>query len=254
MAALPNDIGPVEAVAQPKDIEHFDAATFTWVGGNNQVDNPQVVVERMNPSGTWEDFGGQNGAVQTMVHYPGGLPGLVQTYVGRQDWTWSANFEAYAAFPKRLGGVPPGTYRFVVDGNIRQGFKTVPYHLESGSFTVSPWSGIQVENVTVSGTAVSFEVPPIIYPASYTSEFPFIDGTDGGKRICKQCSFRPWATVGRVASATVEVVRANGSRETVAAKPSGSTWSAPASLADGDRVTIRVIDSNGETSRPLTFP
>src|SRR3954467_6253086 len=46
-ATLPDDGGPVVAVTQPKDIQRFDAATFTWVGGNNYTDNPDVKVERL---------------------------------------------------------------------------------------------------------------------------------------------------------------------------------------------------------------
>ena len=43
---VPDDgAGSPDDTRQPKDIERFDAATFTWVGGNNYTDNPVVSVE-----------------------------------------------------------------------------------------------------------------------------------------------------------------------------------------------------------------
>ena len=248
-AVLPNDAGPAAAVTQPQATEHFNAATFTWRGGNNQIDNPQVRVEQLGADGEWKFFAGQNGEVQTRVHYPQGLPGRLGTYAGIQEWLWTANFEAYTAFPARLGGVPFGSYRFVVDGHVRQGLATEPYQIVSEAFEVGPWTGIAVENISVGGGSVSFDVPPVRYPASYASEFDFIDGTDGDARICKQCSFRPWARVGEVTGVTVDVTRASGAVERIAATQSGSRWSAPVTLAPGDSGVIRVSDRNGHRSQ-----
>lgn len=247
-ALLPNDAGPAAAVTQPQAIEHFNAATFTWRGGNTQVDNPQVRVERQAADGQWQPYAGQTGEVQTLVQFPQGVPGTLRTYAGTQEWLWTANFEAYAAFPKRLGSVPFGTYRFVVDGAIRLGRSNTPYHLESDPFTVSPWSGIAVNNIRRDAGSVSFEVPPVAYPASYASAFPFIDASQAEERICNQCSFRPWARAGRVVSAAVEVTRAKGNVETIAATQNGTRWSAPLTLATGDVAIVRVLDDNGETS------
>ncbi len=61
------------------------------------------------------------GEVQTRVHWPQGVPGIVETYTGQFAWEWTANFEAYEAFPARLGSTPLGSYRFVVDGCINDG-------------------------------------------------------------------------------------------------------------------------------------
>src|SRR5207302_4674571 len=37
---LPDDGGVAEATAQPKDVERFGAALFSWNGGSNYADNP----------------------------------------------------------------------------------------------------------------------------------------------------------------------------------------------------------------------
>ena len=66
-----------------------------------------------------------SGEVQTRVHWPQGVPGIVETYAGQFAWEWTANFEAYEAFPARLGSTPLGTYRFVVDGCINDAMDMV---------------------------------------------------------------------------------------------------------------------------------
>ena len=51
------------------------------------------------------------------------------TLAGVAD-AWRANFEAFDPFPAGAASqVADGTYQFVVDGNIHQGGKVVPYHL-----------------------------------------------------------------------------------------------------------------------------
>src|SRR5207247_1434648 len=47
LASLPNDVGPAKILQQPKNITRFQAATFTWRGGSNAVDNPVARVERL---------------------------------------------------------------------------------------------------------------------------------------------------------------------------------------------------------------
>ncbi|HVT34486.1 MAG TPA: hypothetical protein VHE37_02800, partial [Nevskiaceae bacterium] len=243
LKALPPDLGPAAAVTQPKNITHFDAATFSWTGGNNQVDNPLVTVERQNTDHSWSAVYRQNGFVQTMVTYPEGLSGAAMTYIGNTRWKWTASFEAYAAFPSTLESIAPGTYRFAVQGHIINTRGTIDdYALNSDPFTVSPWSGIVVKNAAVNGGDISFDADPILYPQTYTSPFPFIDGTDQDQRICKQCTFRPWAHVGHVAS--VQVTRAGGTVELVPASGSGGHYTAAAQLAAGDSRVIRVIDDH----------
>ncbi|MBV8690118.1 MAG: hypothetical protein JOY57_00555, partial [Actinobacteria bacterium] len=123
-ATLPNDAGAVEPIAQPHNITRFDAATFAWRGGNNDVDNPTVRVERW-VNGKWETYADQTGEVQTVLQLPTGVQSEL-TYRGNaQQWMWTANFEAFDAYPRtfdpRGAGTPDGTYRFVVDGVHRAG-------------------------------------------------------------------------------------------------------------------------------------
>src|SRR5688572_22444303 len=71
-ASLPADLGPVEATTQPKDISRFDVTTFSWRGGSNAVDNPDVRVERL-VDGEWVTYGDMTGEVQTQVRFPDGV-------------------------------------------------------------------------------------------------------------------------------------------------------------------------------------
>lgn len=221
LASLPSDKGPAISVTEPKNVKRFDAATFSWRGGSNAVDNPLVGVERL-VDGEWTAFADQSGEIQTKVQFPKGIQGLTETYAGNKEWVWTANFEAFDPFPVEIGSTPAGEYRFVVDGNIKlvRGQEPSTYHLESGTFTVKPWDGLQVSGLgTGSDGATSFTVAPIAYPQTYTSVFPYIkssgktfEGKDvikndmTGTAYCTVCSFRPWAIGGQLASARVTVL------------------------------------------------
>jgi hypothetical protein len=252
MASLPDDAGPVAPLAQPKDISRFDGAVFSWRGGSNAVDNPVVRVER-RLDGKWTPFADQSGEVPTFLHFPQGVAGVATTKAGMQEWVWSADFEAYDAFPSTLPSVPAGEYRFVVTGVSRHGGENGPYYLASKAFTVQPWAGIAVQDIRVDpGTGrVSFVVPSIAYPRTYTPADPVIRFVkdDGGTLLCKTCAFRPWASTSTVASAVVTVQRASGAVETVPARLLGGRWLAATALKAGDRAFVAaggVVDQNGE--------
>ncbi|MCU1448154.1 MAG: hypothetical protein JWP02_324, partial [Acidimicrobiales bacterium] len=253
-ATLPDDLGPAAALTQPADVTRFNSATFTWTGGSNAVDNPTVVVQRADGNGGWASAADQSGEVQTFLQLPSGLASVATQRTGQQQWKWRANLEAFDPFPAGAASqVVDGTYRFVVDGNIHQGGKVVPYHLESKPFTVSPWTGIQVSDVQAGPDgAVSFVVPPIAYPRTpAATAAPTFIKDDGRKDVCKTCSFRPWASTADVASATVTVVRASGAAEQVAAFLVGGRWTASAGLQPGDRAYVAaggVRDTWGEVN------
>ena len=276
-ASLPADVGPVAAVTQPKDLQRFGAATFTWRGGSTAVDNPVARVERL-VDGRWETFGDMTGEVQTQVAFPRGVAGVADTYTGRQEWLWTANFEAYDAFPARLGSTPAGTYRFVVDGVSRTTGADAPYSLTSTPFEVTPWTGVQVTGPAVDEAGnVSFVVPDSDYPSSYASAFRTIkaeEPNNAKKRpFCRTCAFRPWARYGAAASAVVTVTRADGTVEQVpatltyqpgtpasygvAATPGRTIATAATALAPGDTAVLAagsVRDAYGEfngTAFPL---
>jgi hypothetical protein len=128
-----------------------------------------------------------------------------------------------------------------------------PYHLESQPFKVSPWRGIQVTDVRPEPDgSVSFVVPPIAYPRTYTSTSGarFIHD-DGRADVCKTCSFRPWAQTAPVATATVTVVRANHTSQRVKATLVNGRWVAPVQLHPGDVAYVAtgaVRDTWGETN------
>ena len=169
-ATLPDDgEGSADDVVQPKDIERFDAATFTWVGGNNYTDNPEVWVER-KVDGQWRTFADQSGEVPTTVAYPnGGDPTETAAYrTGGQVWKWTATFEAFVSrFPlvapdgTKYRATPAGTYRFRVRGLRRQGGAEQAYATVSRPFAVTAWDGLTVEQARVdAGGHVTFGAGP----------------------------------------------------------------------------------------------
>jgi hypothetical protein len=258
-SSLPDDGGDAAVVAQPADLERFGASLFSWNGGSNFTDNPQVLVERQTPAG-WEPYADQSGELPVTLAFPSG--DQVASYEqGDQRWKWTAHFEAFASrfdTGERPLATPPGAYRFVVDGQHRKGGQAVPYHLESRVFQVRPWSGITVDDLRVDGGGtVSFqvgprhvypatggggpdlsaEIGPIDYPDSYKSPAPFIHDQrtfvrdpaapgDASKLewYCFTCSFRPWIDAGDASEAVVTVVHMDGSREQVPASLQGGRW------------------------------
>jgi hypothetical protein len=182
---------------------------------------------------------------------------VADTHTGRQEWLWTAGFEAYSAFPARMGSTPTGTYRFVVDGVSRTTGSDAPYSLTSAPFTVSPWTGVEVRDAQVDeGGDASFVVPDSRYPRSYTSTFRTIKDDGGGippskSKICRTCSFRPWAASAEAASAVVTVVREGGAVEQVPATLVDGRWTADTDLLPGDRALVAagaVQDAYGETN------
>lgn len=238
VAGLPDDVGPVASLVGPSDVERFAAATFTWRGGSNAVDDPVVRVERQ-VGDRWEPFADMTGEVQTRVDFPQGVQGVADTYAGAQEWVWTASFEAFDAFPSRIGSTPAGRYRFVVDGASRAGGAERAYSLTSTPFTVSPWSGVALGSVTVVDGVASFTASAT-YPRTYASTFRTI-ADDGGTRFCRTCSFRPWATSAPVVSVTVTVTAADGSVTRVPATLSAGRWSVP--LAAGSSAVVQAGDA-----------
>ena len=285
--SLPVDGGVVgEVITEPsaEPIERFSAATFSWRGGSNAVDNPVVAVER-RVDGEWVPFADQSGEIQTKLDFPNGANAFADTYTGSHDWVWTANFEAFNALPAGIGSTPEGTYRFVVQGRTTaaeveqecdEGESEVQlvedtrdyrcYRAESAPFEVVAWDGINVGDLRVEDDgSVSFDVDPIEYPKSYESVFPYIK-TSGKtaqgddviktdelqKPFCTTCTFRPWAFGSKVASATVTVERADGTTEQVpATRGEDGRWHADAQLYEGDRAYVAeggVVDEYGEAN------
>ena len=73
--------------------------------------------------------------------------------------------------------------------------------------------------------------------------------------VCRTCSFRPWASTGEVATATVTVVRAGGGVDLVPASLVDGRWVADAAVGDGDAAFVDrggVVDSYGEINGTAT--
>ena len=249
LLALPDDAGTPEALRQPSDITRFDAASFQWRGGSNAVDNPTVRVERL-VDGEWQPYADQSGQVQTMVDLPDGVAGIADTHAGRQEWHWTASFEAFDGKPARFGQTPDGTYRFVVDGAFRTGRETTTYHLESDPFAVSPWRGITISDLRLDARDVSFVVDAIRYPRTYASPLRFIRDSGNPNRICRTCTFLPWATEGEIASIDVRILNRSGHLlRTVPATFVDGRWVADANVTPGQVARIEpgdVRDTWGE--------
>jgi hypothetical protein len=243
-ATLAPDRAAGTAVEQPEPaIERFDAATFTWNGGSNYVDLPEVTVERK--VGTdWQPFADQSGEVPVTLKFPE-LAGAA-AYLAGQRWEWTAHFEAFVSDIDTGSGraTPPGTYRFVADGVYRDESGREDYSVVSRPFDVKPWDGITVEDLRVEpDRAVSFrvgprsEVGPIDYPNSYDAprKAAFIreqrvamrDRPPNQDRItyfCFTCSFRPWLDAGDATRATVTIVSSGGVTKTVPAFQRDGRW------------------------------
>jgi hypothetical protein len=252
-AGMPNDAGAPEPLQQPADITRFAMAQFAWRGGSTAVDNPRVTVQRETAPEVWTDYADQSGEVIVRVEFPDGVPGVLRTYAGQQEWIWTAGFEAYSAHPARLVSTPPGRYRFCVEGRTRQAFATQDYAFCSEPFMVAVWDGIGIENVAVSADAIRFDVAPIVYPRTPgETAFPFI-ADNGSARICDSCTFRPWAQQGAFARAIIEVVGSEGespggARELpVACDARGRNCRVAFMPASRDRITVRVFDRDGNT-------
>jgi hypothetical protein len=263
-AALPDDGGAAAAAegGQPEDVERFDAAFFTWVGGSNYTDDPRVEVQRRTAGG-WEQWADQSGELPVTLEFPQGVDTVPGYAAGDQEWRWTAHFEAFVA-PFDIGreqrATPAGTYRFVVEGARREGGAVVPYEVESEEFEVRPWDGITVSDLrTEPDGRVSFAVsgpqPPadgaegsIDYPDSYDGdaraarfireERVTVTRRGESETFCFTCSFRPWLDAGEPERAQVTFIAADGSLENVAAHREADRWVSERALAAGESAFV----------------
>ena len=259
LSLLPNDAGSPEIIAEPEAIQRFNAATLSWRGGNNAIDNPNVIVEKREGD-EWQRYADMTGEVQTKLDFPEGVTGVIQADTGMHEWIWHANFEAFTAFPRRLGQTAAGQYRFRINGKHKSDGSIEPYELVSEAFDITPWQGIQVSDLRLESDGASFLIAPVEYPRSYDSIFAVV-GDDGledaldDPKLCKACSFRPWARSAELASAKLWRVSSDGSAQAYEAELIGGRWYvvAPA-LAAEEHYEIRpgdVRDEFGEINGEL---
>jgi hypothetical protein len=159
-ASLPND-RTAGIVKQPEDVERFGASFFTWVGGSNYTDSPQVRVQRFT-EGKWTDWGDQSGEVPITMKYPPGDERPAYRVQGSK-FEWTAHFEAFVSrydLMDRPIATPPGSYRFVVSGKRQEGGAPKDYKLTSREFLVKPWTGVTIESFNADGGQPAFKVGP----------------------------------------------------------------------------------------------
>jgi hypothetical protein len=249
-------------------VERFAGAFFSWSGGSNYTDDPQVVVER-RAGERWTDEADMTGELPVTLEFPQG-PELPSYRTGGHHWRWTAHFEAFAsAFDTGRGrpATPAGEYRFAVRGHRRAAGGVAPYELVSESFRVRPWSGIEVEDLRVDpdGRAsfrtgprstrllgeLAARIGPIDYPDSYASPARFVgvgwtgvrdpaapDDPDRIEWYCDTCSFRPWLDFGEAERAAFTFVAADGTRRPVAARLEDGRWTSAEALAGGERALV----------------
>jgi len=259
-ASLPPDPGVAEILTQPADTEHFSAALIEWRGGNNGVDNPTVRVEKRDLSdegNDWQPVADMSGEVQSRLVFPGDQAELTAARAGQFEWVFQAGFEAFPAFPLNVGSTEFGEYRFVITGRRQLNGMSEDYVLISDPFLVTPWQGIQVDDIQVDVNGdVSFVIPPIVYPRSYESPF-FVIGDDEDEVNCETCSFRAWARDAEVEHVQVTVTRADDTVETVPATLSSGRWFAETDLQSGDIARLApgdIIDAHGEINAGVDIP
>ena len=260
LAALPDDVGPAEALTQPEDITRFDATTFSWRGGSNAVDNPVVSVERRDGE-RWVSIRRPDRArCRRCSTSRKGADGLsTPTPAARSGSGPQTSRRSTPPRPRSAARRPARTDSSLTATSAQDG-ADAPYHLESEPFEVKPWNGIEVTDMRLEpdvdqNDSVSFVVPPIVYPQTYESLFRYvgveIKGDEVGKEFCTTCSFRPWALGSEVESATVTVVRKNGKLEYHEAELIDGRWVADTKLKLGEKAYVDaggVIDGYGETN------
>jgi hypothetical protein len=290
-AGLPADGGSEEIVSQPEDIERFDAALITWNGGSNYTDNPVVKVQREVSPGNWEDYADQSGELPVTLEFPTVQGGAAPYTQGDQQWHWTARFEAFVAGAEdqpintgdRAAPTPPGAYRFVIEGQRREGDPAgvTDYTLTSEEFEVSPWDGILAQDFKLeSDGTMSFRIGPtstfpnpvagcaedtigpIDYPDTHTADDParFIrnqrtpvgDGTCDVEWFCFTCTWRPWLDFGDAETAKVTVTLGNGTTEVVDANRDGERWRTTRVLNQNEQAQVKtgnVVDPYGNTNQ-----
>ncbi len=269
-ASVPAAAGSPAALIQPKDVQRFDVASFTWRGGSNYTDNPIVRVERL-VRGTWEPFADESGEVPVTLRFPsvGDLPSYL---TGGQEWRWTAWFEAFVSrydLPGSARATPVGTYRFVATGRAASA-----YRVESAPFRVGAWSGLTTSAPVVGrsrrvsvvvGPAREVKVPggrpatatlgPVDYPdgwddragrprfiqgvRSFVRDPAFPDRADKFEWYCLACAFRPWQDTGRASRVVVTFARGTKVVARVRAHRNGpSRWLTRRTLRRGESAYV----------------
>jgi hypothetical protein len=191
---------------------------------------------------------------------------MAQTYAGNQEWIWTANFEAFDAYPAGIGSTPVGDYRFVVEGLIRKDLTDTEYELTSEPFHVGAWNGLTVDDLRVEPDgSVSFSAGGTYPVIDDNAAFPYVkqhmrNEADRGELVpadiiswCDTCSFRSWVRgEAEIVQAIVTVIRTDGSFELITAtRGEDGRFYAATALSEGDVASVwpgAITDTYGETN------
>ena len=142
------------AIKQPEDVARYGRTTFTWKGGDPQVDAPRgktfVALQRLGARRQWRTVATDDTFEDT-------------TQRGAGD-VWTETFE--------MGRCrATGSYRFVVTGRAvrRSGGAAEDYRLESNAFEVAPARIATGEVTVVDGTASVRPLYPDPGPGALTA-------------------------------------------------------------------------------------
>ena len=278
----PGRPGPPRTPGPPPHVELPDRTTPP-VAGERDGDSEQD--PGRDPQPRWVTVATQEGGeTVTSLDFSAWTEGAASDWLGGELVSpWTATFEV-------LETTPPGRYRFVVEGEHRTDGEPRPYAVASEPFDVDVWTGLRVEELTVTGDRASFDVAgveadvdeasipgpvsigaeEVRYPFTHDSVVPFIRhevtthaDSEGlpHHRYCFTCTFRPWASHGTVVDAAVTVVRGDGGTTTHAATfdPDTGRWATgDLGLRPGEVVRVapgQVIDEqgnvNGESSEEV---
>ncbi|MFO0681670.1 MAG: hypothetical protein U0234_06450 [Sandaracinus sp.] len=162
-------------------VHRFESAFFTWIGADPIDGTPQVTLEYRPPSGTFAPVSRRSGRVvedgdfllswtpDPLNHDPA-MPGAPRTHYWTVEWQavpalGQPGFEAVSS----RGGLPLGTYRFVVEGPS--------YTIASHEFEVVAGS-LELARTGGTGTNVTFT-------AGYHAPggYRMLDETTGATRL-----------------------------------------------------------------------
>lgn len=166
-AAIPANQGDVGTLqAQPTDVDRFETAQVTWVGGSNAVDLPLVELQQER-DGVWTTVADSSGHEIVVRMEDASIVEDPDQANPLREWTWTASWEVPWDQPLDT------TYRFAIEGTYRSDQPDPArstffdpagadrtYQTTSQAFGVADTGGIPVNDVRDNGAALRFTFEP----------------------------------------------------------------------------------------------
>ena len=130
---------------------------FKWIGGHPGVDLPHIILQKKDNNGNFKDFYLKGNYLYDDYGYE-----MILKYFGDwdKDHTWGIEWEELHDFEL-------GKYRFSVIGSYYDGSQKESYELFSNEFEVVPTENMQISDVEISDSKLSFH---IAYPPGKTND------------------------------------------------------------------------------------